>query len=338
MMRKLSFADAIEDVLAQMMEKYDDIIVMGEDIHTIRLNLFARFGKNRIRSTPISESSFVGAAVAAAMSGLRPIVEIMLVDFVGVAMDALLNHAAKTESFSGGKWKVPLVVRAACGGGYGDGGQHEQTLWGWFSHIPGLSVAVPSTPADAGGLFMSAILHDGPVIFLEHKLLADYWLEYMGIGGRKTVQFDIPAEGVKGPVPDSWEPIPLGKSKIIGNGTDLTFISIGVNVHHCIEAASKLKDEGIETTIIDLRTTVPLDCETIINTVNKSKRVLVVDEDYQAFGLSGEIAAILLEAGLIEIKFSRIGTKTTIPYNHELEKKVLPNTKQILKEAKNLVT
>ena len=177
-MRHLTFAAAIEDALAYAMSRDKRILIMGEDVQMIRMNLFTRFGRERVLAAPISEGAFLGAAVGAALGGLRPIVEIMLVDFIGVAMDALLNHAAKTEFFSGGKWHVPLVVRAACGGGYGDGGQHEQSLWGWLAHIPGVKVVVPSTPADAGGMLLAALDDDGPVIYLEHKLLADYWLDY----------------------------------------------------------------------------------------------------------------------------------------------------------------
>ena len=192
-MRTMSFAGAIEDALSDAMASDSRIVILGEDVQSLRMNLFARFGEQRVRSAPISEAAFVGAAVGAAMAGLRPVVEVMLVDFIGVAMDALLNHAAKIEAFSGGKWKVPMVVRAACGGGYGDGGQHEQTLWGWLAHIPGLTVVAPSTPTDAGGMMLSAIQHEGPVIYLEHKLLADDWLYYLGSGGRTTVGFDVPS-------------------------------------------------------------------------------------------------------------------------------------------------
>jgi pyruvate dehydrogenase E1 component beta subunit len=173
-MRTLSFADAIEDALLQAMDEDKRIIILGEDVHGLRSNLYVRFGGERVIPTPISEAAFTGAAVAAAMGGLKPVVEVMLVDFIGVPMDALLNHAAKVERFSGGSWNVPMVVRAACGGGYGDGGQHEQSLWGWLAHIPGLTVLVPSTPWDAGGLMTAALAHDGPVIYLEHKLLSDY--------------------------------------------------------------------------------------------------------------------------------------------------------------------
>jgi pyruvate dehydrogenase E1 component beta subunit len=208
-MRTLSFAKAIDDALAQAMAADPRILVFGEDVQGIRSSLFVRFGPSRVRNTPISESAFLGAGVAAAMAGLRPVVEIMLVDFIGVSADALLNHAAKIEAFSQGRWKVPLVVRSAAGGGYGDGGQHEQCLWGWLAHIPGLTVVVPSTPADAGGLMLAAVQHDSPVIFLEHKLLAENWLASLGYGGRKSVQYDVPAKGAKGSVPDAWKASPM---------------------------------------------------------------------------------------------------------------------------------
>jgi pyruvate/2-oxoglutarate/acetoin dehydrogenase E1 component len=156
-MRHISFSEAIDDALGQAMSNDPRIILLGEDVRGLHGGLFVRFGRERVRNTPISEAAFLGAAVTASMAGLRPVAEIMLVDFIAVAVDALLNHAAKVEAFSGGRWSVPLVVRATCGGGYGDGGQHEQSLWGWLAHIPGLSVIVPSTPADAGGLMLAAL-------------------------------------------------------------------------------------------------------------------------------------------------------------------------------------
>jgi pyruvate dehydrogenase E1 component beta subunit len=335
-MKIMSFAQAIDDALAQAMAKDNRIIIWGEDVEMIRINLFSRFGKKRVRNTPISESAFLGAAVTAAMSGLRPIVEIMLVDFIGVAMDVILNHAAKTEKFSGGKWNVPLVIRTACGGGYGDAGQHEQTLWGWLAHIPGLSVVVPSTPADAGGLLLAAIECEGPVIYLEHKLLADYWLDYMGGSTRETVKFDVPADGARGPVPDEWNPISLGQAVLRRTGKDLTIVSIGVGVHRSIEAVKILEKQGISADIIDLRTVSPLDETFICDSVAKTGRMLVVDEDYQNFGLSGELAARVLESG-IPVKYGRVCTEDTIPYNRDLEDQTLPNTKIIIETAMKLV-
>ncbi len=335
-MRKMTFAAAIDDALAQAMQQDSRIIILGEDVQVIRRNLLVRFGEERIRSTPISESAFLGAAVTAAMSGLRPVVEVMLVDFIGVAMDALLNHAAKVESFSGGKCWVPLVVRMACGGGYGDGGQHEQSLWGWLAHIPGLIVLVPSNPADAGGMMLSAIQHPGPVIYLEHKLLADYWLDALGAGGRKTVRYDIPETGTSGKVPDRWEAAPIGKAVIAQEGKDLTIISVAVGVHRALDAAKVLTDKGFSTEVIDLRTVAPLDREALINSVAKTGRLLVVDEDYREFGLAGELAAIALEAEL-PIKFKRVCTSQTIPYARHLEDQVLPNTQRIIEAALDLM-
>ena len=335
-MTKMGFAQAIESVLAYAMVEDKNIIIMGEDVHTLRINLFARFGKERIKYTPISEGAFVGAAVTAAMTGLRPIVEVMLVDFIGVTMDAILNQAAKIPFFSGNKWNVPLVIRTACGGGYGDAGQHEQSLWGWLAHIPGLSIVVPSNPADAGGLMLSSIYEDNPVIYFEHKMLADYWLDYMGSGGRTTVSFDVPEKGLEGEVPDKWEPIPLGKLNKIKGGNDITLISVGVGVHRSIEAANILEGKGISAEVLDLRCIAPLDIEGLKKSVSKTEAVLIVDEDYKNFGLSGEICAILLEEGL-SFKYGRVCTENTIPYSRELEDQALPNTKRIIDKAVNIV-
>jgi pyruvate dehydrogenase E1 component beta subunit len=331
-MTKIGFAQAIESAIAQAMQEDENIIIMGEDVHTLRLNLFARFGKDRVKPTPISESAFVGAAVTAAMAGLRPIVEVMLVDFIGVTMDAILNHAAKISYFSGDKWNVPLVIRTACGGGYGDAGQHEQSLWGWLAHIPGLSVVVPSNPADAGGLMLSAIYENDPVIYFEHKLLADYWLDYMGSGGRTTVSFDVPEQGVEGIVPDKWEPIPLGILNQMRMGDDITLVSVGVGVHHSLKAAKTLQDMGISAEVLDLRSVVPLDVEGLKNSVSKTGSLLIIDEDYKNFGLSGEVCARLLEEEM-SFKYGRVCTESTIPYSRELEDQVLPNTNRIINET-----
>jgi pyruvate dehydrogenase E1 component beta subunit len=335
-MRNMSFSEAVEDALLQAMIEDPRIVYIGEDAHTYRTNLYVRFGEKRVRPAPISEAAFLGAAVTAAMSGLRPVVEFVLVDFVGVALDALLNHAAKVKDFSGGKWNVPLVVRAPCGGGYGDGGQHEQSLWGWLAHIPGLSVVVPSNPADAGRLMLTALEHDDPVIYCEHGLLADAWLEYMGRGGRKSVEYDIPPAGTSGSVPDRWDSIPLGKAAVVREGKDLTLVSLGVGVHRCLEAAIALEDRGASAGVVDLRSVAPLDGETIKATVAESGRMLVVDEDYKYFGLSGELAASVMEAG-IPAKFRRVCTETTIPYSRHMEDETLPSTKKVLEAAVGLL-
>ena len=335
-MKTMTFAAAIEDALAQAMAADERIVIMGEDVHTLRRNIVARFGDERVLPTPISESAFLGAAVTAAMGGLRPVVEIMIVDFIAVAMDAVLNHAAKVDAFSGGRWQAPLVIRAACGGGYGDGGQHEQSLWGWLAHIPGLTVVVPSIPADAGGLMLAALAHDGPVIYLEHKLLADYWRDYLGAGGRETVSYDVPTAGAEGPVPDRWEPTPLGRAAVRREGDDLTIVSVGVGVHRALEAAEKLAAGGVNAAVVDLRTVAPLDAKTVRDAVARSGRLLVVDEDYEQFGLSGEVAAMALEAGLAP-RYARVCTQTTIPYDRVREDQALPNVGRILAAARSLM-
>lgn len=331
----LKFGEAIERAIAEAMARDERVVVLGEDVHMLRSPLYARFGKNRVLPTPISESAFVGAAVGAAMTGLRPIVEIMLVDFVGVCLDAVLNHMAKLEAFSGGRWKCPLVVRASCGGGYGDGGQHEQALWGLLAGIPGLTVVVPSTPADAAGLMRAAIEEEGPVFFLEHKLLSEAWLEFLGRLGRDTVSFDVPAAGAEGEVPPEMPPTPIGKAAIRRAGKDLTVVSLAVGVHRAIEAAADLEGRGCSCEVIDLRTARPLDRDAVVASVRKTGRLLVVDEDYREFGLSGEIAASVLEAGIAP-RFARVCLEGTLPYARPLEARALPNVERIVAAALDL--
>ena len=334
-MRTLYFSQAVDDALAQAMENDPNIILLGEDVPLLRRNLLVRYGNTRVRGTPISESAFLGAGVAAGMAGLRPVVEMYMVDFLGVCMDALLNHAAKIEAFSGCKWSAPVVVRAPCGGGYGDGGQHEQSLWGWLAHIPGLTVLVPSTPADAGGLMTAALQQDGPVIFLEHKLLSETWLEFLGSGGRSTVQYDVPDKGKKGTVPKNWEPIKIGEATFHRTGSDVTIISVGLGVHRALEAAQSLEAEGLSAGVLDLRTVSPLDKTSVCEAVAQTGRLLVVDEDYEAFGLSGELSALVLQAG-ISCKYARICTQSTIPYAPRLEYETLPNVERIRAAALTL--
>ena len=335
-MKNMFFTQAVDDALSQAMADDPRIVVFGEDIPLLRRDLLVRFGPKRVKGTPISESAFLGAGVAAAMAGLRPVVEIYMVDFLGVCMDALLNHAAKVETFSGGKWTAPVVVRAPCGGGYGDGGQHEQSLWGWLGHIPGLTVIVPSTPADAGGLMLAALQHDGPVIFLEHKLLSETWLEFLGSGGRRNIEYDVPAEGTRGPVPRKWEPLPIGKATLRREGTDVTVVSVGVGVHRAMEAAEILEKEDISAAVLDLRTIAPLDKTTLCEMVAQTGRLLVVDEDYEGFGLSGELAAVVLEAD-IPVKYARVCTQTTIPYARSMEDQILPYVERIRKAIIDLL-
>lgn len=335
-MKTMFFTQAIDDALAQAMAGDPRIIVFGEDAPTLRRDLLVRFGSGRVRGSPISESAFVGAGIAAAMTGLRPVVEVYMVDFLGVCMDALLSNAAKLETFSGGKWTAPVVVRAPCGGGYGDGGQHEQSLWGWLAHIPGLTVVVPSTPADAGGLMLAALQHDGPVVFLEHKLLSETWLEFLGSGARSTVKFDVPADGARGAVPKHWEPLPIGEAVLRRTGKDAVVASVGVGVHRALEAAQVLDAEGISTAVLDLRTVSPLDKKAVCEAVAQTGRLVVVDEDYEGFGLSGELSAVVSEAS-IPCTYARVCTQTTIPYARQLEVRALPNTERICASVRRLM-
>ena len=335
-MTTMRFSEAIDDAISQAMDSDERIIVYGEDVPLLRRNLLVRFGDGRVRGAPISESAFLGAAVTAAMAGLRPVVELYMADFLGVAMDALLNHAAKVRAFSGGKWSAPLVVRVPCGAGYGDAGQHGQSLWGWISHIPGLTVVVPSTPADAGGLMTAALRHDDPVVFLEHKLLSENWLEFLGSGGRRTVSFDVPPDGTRGPCPRPWQPLPLGKALRRREGTEVTLASVGVGVHRALEAARLLEQDGISADVLDLRTVSPLDAQAVRASVSTTRRLVAVDEDYEAFGLSGELAAVVAEAG-IAAAYARVATRTTIPYARSLEEQALPSAERIREAALRLV-
>jgi acetoin:2,6-dichlorophenolindophenol oxidoreductase subunit beta len=229
------------------------------------------------------------------------------------------------------------VVRTPCGGGYGDAGQHEQALWGWLAHVPGLMVLAPSTPADAGGLMLAALHAEDPVIFLEHKLLSAPYLDALGSGGRRTVQFDVPAAGASGPVPRKWAPLPVGEAVRRREGTDVTVVSVGVGVHRALEAAELLQaDEGIALDVLDLRTVAPLDREAVSASVARTGRLLVVDEDYEGFGLSAELAALVLEAGLA-CSYGRVCTQTTIPYARHLEAQALPNVERICAGVRRLL-
>jgi pyruvate dehydrogenase E1 component beta subunit len=335
-MARTTYAAAIDQALVEAMASDERVLVLGEDVRTLRRGLYVRFGGRRVRDAPISESALLGAALGSAMAGLRPVVEITFVDFVGVALDQLLNHAAKVAAFSGGRWHAPMVVRAACGGGYGDAGQHEQALWGLLAGIPGLAVVVPSTPADAAGLMLAAVDHPDPVIFLEHKLLSDYWLDYLGGARRPGVEFDVPADGAAGEVPDPLAAVPLGSAALRRDGGDLAMVSLGVGVHRCLQAAEVLAGDGVETAVLDLRSVAPLDTRAVVDLARATGRVLVVDEDYTRGGLSGEVAAVLAEEGT-GATYARVTTEDTIPYARELEAAALPNVPRILAAARALL-
>jgi pyruvate dehydrogenase E1 component beta subunit len=223
------------------------------------------------------------------------------------------------------------------GAGYGDGGQHGQALWGMLAAIPGLTVVVPSTPADAAGLMAAAIESDDPVVFMEHKLLSELWLDSLGRGGRETVSFDVPPEGAAGEVPDPLEPIPFGRAVVRRQGEDVTVASVAVGVHRALAAAEELAGAGGPSCeVIDLRSLRPLDIETVVESVGRTGRHLVGDEDYREYGLSGELAAVSLEAGLTP-RFGRVCVEDTLPYARHLEDAALPNPDRIAAAARRLV-
>ncbi|MDI6602324.1 MAG: alpha-ketoacid dehydrogenase subunit beta [Thermoanaerobacteraceae bacterium] len=331
MTRELTFAQAISEAQAQAMEDDEKVFLMGEDVGVYGgifgtdVGLYEKFGPERVIDTPISESAFIGAATGAAIDGLRPIVELMFVDFFGVAMDQIYNHMAKNTYMSGGNVHVPVVLRTAMGGGYGDAAQHSQILYSIFAHVPGLKVVVPSTPYDAKGLLLSAVKDDNPVMFFEHKLLCGLdWLPF----------------GVKGPVPEERYYLPIGKADIKREGKDVTIVTASLMVHRSLDAAKILEKEGISAEIVDLRSLVPLDKETILNSVKKTKRLLIVDEDYLSYGMSGEIAAIVAENALyyLDAPIKRLALPDVpIPFSKPMEDYVLPNSQKIAQAVRELM-
>jgi pyruvate dehydrogenase E1 component beta subunit len=335
-MTRCDFSQAIDRALESAMALDDRIIVIGEDVPMMRSGLYARFGPTRVRAAPISESAFLGAGVGAAMGGLRPVVEIMFVDFLAVALHALSNEAAMVDTLSGGRWSAPVVVRAACGGGYGDAGQHEQTRWGMLASIPGLTVAVPSNPADAAGLMLSALAHDGPVVVLEHKLLSPFWLDSVAGWRRPGVDLDVPEDGMWGDVADPPEPVPLGVAATRRDGDDLLLVSVAVGVHRALQAAEALAGEGVESAVLDLRTLAPLDRQALADHAAGKRGVVVVDEDYGPYGLSGEVAAVLGELGT-SVPFARVTAGGVLPYAPRLERHHMPAVERIVDAARCLL-
>jgi pyruvate/2-oxoglutarate/acetoin dehydrogenase E1 component len=336
-MPEMKFGQAVDRAIENAMARDRTIVLIGEDAPMLRAPLFARFGPERVIAAPISEAAFLGAAVGAAMAGLRPVVELYMVDFLPVALDAVLNHLAKLQTFSGGSWAAPVVIRAPCGGGYGDGGQHGQALWGSLASIPGLTVVVASTPADAYGLMSTALCHAGPVVFLEPKLLSEAWLEFLGRGGRNTVSFDVPKDGGTGEVPGPAHTTVFGRAVVRRKGSDVTVVSVAVGVHRALEAAARLQDEGISCEVVDLRSLRPLDEATVVESVRRTGRLVVADEDYREYGLSGELAAVCLEAGLSP-RFARVCVEDTLSYARHLEDAALPNAARIATAITTLMT
>lgn len=323
--RRLTIAKAMSEAIGQEMKRDSSVIVMGEDIGQMggvfgtTTGLFETFGADRVKDTPISETAFIGAAVGMAASGLRPIVELMFVDFFGVCMDAIYNLAAKQSYFSGGKISCPMVLMTSVGGGYGDAGQHSQCLYATFGHLPGMKVVIPSNAHDAKGLMLSAIRDDNPVIFMFHKAL-------QGMGWLGTVPGSITD------TPESEYLVPIGNASIVREGRDITIVGLGATVHHALAAARNLSESGIEAEVIDLRTIAPLDRETILASVSRTGRLLVVDDDYLSFGIGAEIIATVCEtlASPLKCPPQRIAhPDIPIPFTPVMEHFLLPDAQKI---------
>jgi pyruvate dehydrogenase E1 component beta subunit len=331
--RLLTTSKAISEAIAMEMERDPSVFVMGEDIGTYggifgaTAGLLEKFGPERVMDTPISETAFIGAATGAALSGSRPIVELMFVDFFGVCMDQIYNHMAKIHYESGGALNVPVVVTTAIGGGYGDAAQHSQTLYGMFAHLPGMKIVVPSTPYDAKGLMTAAIRDDNPVLYMFHKGI-------MGLG------WMTPNPRATAHVPEEAYTVPIGKADVKREGRDLTIVTLSLMVHRALDAADELAKEGIEAEVLDLRTVIPLDREAIVASVSKTRRLLVVDEDYRSFGLSGEVVSTAIEGawGRLERPPVRLTyPDVPIPYSRPLEQFCLPDRDKIAAAARQLM-
>ena len=323
--RELTFGEAIKEAIAEEMRRDPKVVLMGEDVaeagttFKVLVGLVDEFGKERIIDTPISEAGFTGLGVGAAMAGMRPIVDIMFGDFLMIIMDQVANQAAKIHYMSGGKWKVPLVIRATMGATRRSAAQHSQSLHAWPSHIPGLKVVVPSTPYDAKGLFKAAVREDNPVVIFEHK-----------ISYRK----------VKGPVPDEDYIIPLGVADVKREGTDITLIALSSMVQVALGAAKMLEEVGISAEVVDPRTTWPLDEKTLVESVKKTSRCIVIDEGYFRYGITGELASIIQEQAFFDLDgpVRRLGAMhVPIPFSPSLEDVTVPSERQVFDLARQMV-
>ena len=323
--RMLSYPEALNEALDQEMLRDDRVFLMGEDVGAtggifgVSKGLMERYGADRVRDTPISEATFVGCGVGAAIAGMRPVVEIQIFDFVALTMDMLVNQAAKFRFMLGGKPSVPLVVRGPQGGGIRLAAQHSQSLEAWFTHVPGLVVAAPSTPYDAKGLLVAAIRDENPVVFLEQKLL------YLGGNG---------------PVPEELYAIPLGKADIKREGTDVTVVATSAMVPRALSAATVLERDGISVEVVDPRTLQPLDEETILGSVRKTNRLLIVHEAWVRGGFGAEVAAMVVDKAFdyLDAPVARLGAPhTPMPYNDRLELEVIPSQDRIVEAIRALL-
>jgi pyruvate/2-oxoglutarate/acetoin dehydrogenase E1 component len=325
-MREITYAEAIREALRQAMTRDQSVFLIGEDVGRyggafgVSYGLMDEFGEDRVRDTPISEAGIMGAATGAALMGMRPVAEIMFMDFTTIAMDQLVNQAAKLRFMFGGKAEVPLVLRTPAGSGTGAAAHHSQSLEAWFVHVPGLKVVMPSTPYDVKGLLLSSIRDNNPVVFVEHKLLY------------KT----------KGPVPEEEYTIPLGVAEVKRPGRDLTIVATSIMVPRALQAAEALAEEGIEAEIVDPRTLQPLDDETIVGSIIKTGRALIAHEACKTGGVGAEIAATIVESeafNYLDAPIKRLaGLDIPVPYNRNLERHMVPQVENIIAAARDLVS
>jgi pyruvate dehydrogenase E1 component beta subunit len=332
-MAKTSFRQALNDALRSEMRRDSRVVIIGEDvaggaggtgtddayggIMGVTRGLVGEFGRARVIDTPITESALIGMAAGAAMTGLRPVAELMFVDFLGVCLDQILNQTAKFRYMFGGKARTPLVIRAMFGAGFSAGAQHSQCLYSFFTHIPGLKVVIPSSPYDAKGLLIQAIRDEDPVIFLEHTKLYD-------------LEGDVPAESYS---------VPFGEAHVLREGGDLTIVALARMTHMALEAASALAEKGVEATVIDPRTTSPLDEETILESIGETGRLLVVDESNPRCSVASEIAAVVAERAFRDLKapIRRVtAPHTPVPFSPVLENAYIPSSAAIEAAAMEL--
>ena len=324
-MREITYRQALNEALSEEMERDQSVFLMGEDVavyggaYGVTLNLMQKFGEKRVRDTAISEAAIIGAGLGAAITGMRPVVEIMYIDFMGICLEQIGNQVAKIRYMFGGKTRVPLVIRTEGGAGRTLGAHHSQSLEAWFLHVPGLKVVMPATPADAKGLLKSAIREDNPILFIEHKMLYN----------------------VKGAVPEGEYLLPIGKAEIKRPGKDATVIAYSRMLYFALEAAKRLAEEGIEIEVIDPRTLLPLDMETISESIRKTHRAIIVEEGTKTGGTGAEIGMQIIENcfDYLDAPVLRIaGADVPMPKSAVLEKLAIPDADRIYREIKNLVT
>ena len=322
--RTRTYVQALTEALDIALERDPNVYLLGEDIGEmggdfgVTRGLWAKYGEERVRDTPLSEAAIIGTAVGSAMMGMRPVAEIMFADFLGECYDQLVNNAAKMHYMFDGQFKAPIVVRTACGGGFGGGPHHSQSVEGWFLNVPGLVIVAPATPADAKGLLLASIENDNPILFLEHKALYR----------------------IKGDVPEGYYTTPLRQARVARAGKDVTVVATMKMVHEALAAAAELEKDGIDVEVIDLRTILPYDAETVLESVRKTGRAVVANEAPRTGGLASELSAVIGEACFRDLKAPVVrvaGLDTPIPFSLVLEKYILPGKEQVLEGIRRVM-